>query len=104
MHCCFRKLLTKYHLASRTTSVLPPLLVLLRMLHLSSYVNEHYILIHIIRALLTKSCKENKSSVDKGDDGSKLSHDDYYYFVFNVCMYVLCEEISLRDQPLFIMK
>jgi len=91
-------------LASRTTSVLPPLLVLLRMLHLSSYVNEHYILIHIIRALLTKSCKENKSSVDKGDDGSKLSHDDYYYFVFNVCMYVLCEEISLRDQPLFIMK
>jgi len=31
-------------------------------------------------------------SEDKGDDGSKLIHDNYYYFA---SMYVLCKEISL---------
>ena len=30
---------------------------------------------YTVRSILTKRSKENESSEDEGDDGSKLSHD-----------------------------
>lgn len=55
----------------------------------------------MVRSLLTKSSKENKVSEEKGDDGSKLRHDQYIALLFNGCMCCVCEEISLRSISIY---
>jgi len=87
------------HLASRTTSVLPPPSVLLH-IDISLTVNYHNkmkekrlklnfpCIWYTITSLLTKSSKENKSSEEKSNDGSRLSHDYCLYLVvFDVYMF-----------------
>lgn len=58
----------------------------------------------MVRSILTKRSKENESSEDDGGDGSKLSHDVFFFYFLpflkrNVC--VVWDELSLKQTSIY---